>query len=52
MMTTESSSLVDRKSPALVAGFSFVPNDRLCPNPALQNLDFQQFKGPLYPQCC
>ncbi len=31
MMTTESSSLVGRRSPALLAGFSFVANVRFTP---------------------
>jgi hypothetical protein len=31
-----------------VAGFSFDAKDRCWPTPALQNYDFQQFKGPLY----
>lgn len=38
MMTTESPSIVGRKNPALVAGFSFVPNGPLWPFPVCQNI--------------
>jgi hypothetical protein len=43
MMTTESSSIVGRNNPALVAGSSFVPNGPLWPKAACQIIVFLTF---------
>ncbi len=45
MMTTESSSLVGRRSPALVAGFFFVANVRFWPKADPENWSFAVVKA-------